>query len=315
MKKLFLLLTIVAFFPVAMLGQAKKPTIMVIPSDVWCNENGLMVTIDNMGNTDYIPDYEQAVLNADLMGAITKINGLMAERGMPLKDLSQTMKSIKEDQVIRDQTMSNSSGATVAVTTKDMLLDRAKADIIIEVGWQLHKRGPQKELTYSLRALDAYTNKQIAENSGTMPPSYSSTVPVLLEEAVLEKMDGFVSQLLAFFDDLFANGREISVRLLVFDGTGVSLENEYDGEELTDIIDNWMYENTVSHRYNLSNATEYRLDFEQVRIPLYDERGRAMDARRFINNLRRYLKDAPYNITSKNTTSWLGKAELILGEK
>ncbi len=315
MKKLFLLLTIVAFFPVAMLGQAKKPTIMVIPSDVWCNENGLMVTIDNMGNTDYIPDYEQAVLNADLMGAITKINGLMAERGMPLKDLSQTMKSIKEDQVIHDQTMSNSSGATVAVTTKDMLLDRAKADIIIEVGWQLHKRGPQKELTYSLRALDAYTNKQIAENSGTMPPSYSSTVPVLLEEAVLEKMDGFVSQLLAFFDDLFANGREISVRLLVFDGTGVSLENEYDGEELTDIIDNWMYENTVSHRYNLSNATEYRLDFEQVRIPLYDERGRAMDARRFINNLRRYLKDAPYNITSKNTTSGLGKAELILGEK
>lgn len=315
MKKIFFILTMVALFPMAMLGQAKKPTIMVIPSDVWCSENGLMITAENLGNTDYIPDYEQAVLNADLMGVITKINGLMAERGMPLKDMSQTMKSIKEDQALRDQTLSSTSGATVAYTTKDVLLDRAKADIIIEVGWQLHKKGPQKELTYSLRALDAYTNKQIAENSGTMPPSYSATVPVLLEEAVLEKMDGFVSQLQAFFDDLFANGREISVRLLVFDGTGISFEDEFDGEELTDMIDNWMYENTVSHRYNLSMATEYRLDFEQVRIPLYDERGRAMDARRFINNLRKYLRDAPFNITSKNTTSGLGKAELILGEK
>lgn len=314
MKKIVLILTIMMSIPMLGLGQAKKPTIMVIPSDVWCNDNSLMVTVDNLGNTDYVPDYEKAVLNADLMGVITKINGLMSDRGMPLKDLSQTMKSIKEDQALNDQTLSK-SGASIAVTTRDMLLDRAKADIIIEVGWQLHKKGPQKELTYSLRALDAYTNKQVAENSGTMPPSYSSTVPVLLEEAVLEKMDGFVSQLQAHFDDLFANGREIAVRVLVFEGTGISLEDEYDGEELIDVIDNWMYDNTVSHRYNLSSATENRLDFEQVRIPLYDERGRAMDARRFINNLRKYLRGEPFNMEIKNTTRGLGKAELILGEK
>lgn len=287
---------------------------MVIPSDTWCHENGYMQTYDNMGNNEYIPDYEKALLNSDLMNVITKIGGLMTEYGMPLKDMSQTLKKIKEDQVLNNATISRTSGANIAVTTKEILLDQAKADIIIEVGWVLHAIGPQKQLTYSLRALDAYTGKQVAENSGTMPPSFSATIPVLLEEAVIEKMDDFKSQLQMHFDDLFTNGREITVRLMIFEGTDITFENEYDTEELTDIIDNWMYENTVEHRYNLSKATEYRLDFEQVRIPLYDERGRATDARRFINGLRKYLK-TNFSIETKNTTRGLGNAELILGEK
>jgi hypothetical protein len=57
------------------------------------------------------------------------------------------------------------------------------------------------------------------------------------------------------------------------------------------------------------------LDFEQVRIALYADNGMALDTRRFVNDLRKKLSAAPYNIPSKIETNGLGKATLILGKK
>ena len=76
-----------------------------------------------------------------------------------------------------------------------------------------------------------------------------------------------------------------------------------------------MAENTVNHRYNLSDATDMMLHFENVRIPLYRANGRPMDTRQFVGDLRKFLSAAPYSITSKVLTKGLGRANLILGEK
>ncbi len=72
---------------------------------------------------------------------------------------------------------------------------------------------------------------------------------------------------------------------------------------------------TVKGMFNLTDGTESFAQFEQVRIPLSDERGRGMDARAFATELRRYLQKAPYNITSKVMVRGLGEAILVLGEK
>lgn len=93
------------------------------------------------------------------------------------------------------------------------------------------------------------------------------------------------------------------------------LETEYDGDELTDCIQEWLRKNTVNGNFNLSDGTETFAQFEQVRIPLNDEKGRAMDARAFATELRKYLQKPPYNITSKVVIRGLGEAILILGEK
>ena len=129
-------------------------------------------------------------------------------------------------------------------------------------------------------------------------------------------MDNFCAQLQAHFDDMVANGREVIVNLRIFDnGSGLTFEDEYDGTELVEIIDDWMAQNTVNHRYSMLDATEDYLSFEQVRIPLYRPNGMPMDTRHFVSQLRKFLSAAPYNITSKLMTKGLGRAELILGEK
>ena len=76
-----------------------------------------------------------------------------------------------------------------------------------------------------------------------------------------------------------------------------------------------MTDNTVKGLYSIDDATETHIRFSQVRIPLYDKDGRAIDTRDFTNALRKYLRKEPYNVPSKIVLKSLGESLLIVGEK
>lgn len=312
-------LMLVAMMLVASLGvfaQAKKPTLMVMPSDAWCNEHGYMQTYDNQGSIEKVPDYKAAVsTDKQLNAVISKINNLMADRGFPLKDLQQTLKAVNTD-AAEDALITSKGGNSVAESPLDRLRRRAKPDIIMELDWTVNKMGPKSSVTYNLRALDAYSNKQIAGSEGTGKGSFSAELPVLLEEAVQDHMDEFCQRLQAHFDDMMQNGREVSLIMKVFNnGSGLDFEKEYGDEELNEVIDNWLSDNCVNHRFNKSDGTETTIVYDQVRIPLYKENGQAMDTYAFARNLARFFKAAPYNIPIKTVNKGLGKCELIFWEK
>lgn len=298
-------------------SQAKKPTLMVVPADVWCHDNGYYNRTETQGTSTYIPDYGRAFQeNSDLYNVTAKIGELMSERGFPLKDMATAIKDVNRSEAEDMMISSRTTGSAITETPLERLLNRAKADIMVELSWKVNTVGPKQSVTYTLRGIDAYTNKQIAATQGTGQPSFTSSVPSLLEETVIEQMDNFLAQLQSHFDDLVDNGREVTVNVRIFDnGSGLTFESEYGDLELTDVIDDWMSDNTVNHRYNLTDASETRLRFEQVRIPLYRPNGSAMDTRSFATGLRRFLNKAPYNIPVKLLTKGLGRVDVILGEK
>jgi hypothetical protein len=179
----------------------------------------------------------------------------------------------------------------------------------------VNTQGPRKYITFVLQGLDAYSDKQIAGAQGSGQPSISADLPILLEEAVLAHIDNFNAQLQNHFNDLLANGREVTVRIRVWDSSPVNLEEEYNGKELAEIIDDWMAKNTVQGRYSNSDGTENFILFEQVRIPLYTETGKSMDTRQFVTELKKYLNAPPFSLTCKVMTQGLGRATLVIGEK
>ena len=295
-------------------AQAKKPTLMVVPSDNWCVVNRYVDSYDKGGTQVVVPNYKRALQNsADCNNVITKINSLMSERDFPLKDLSAVLKSLNDNSIM-DAMTTSSSGAGLAESPMDLIKRNASPDIVIELNWQVNTNGPKRSVTYSLAAKDSYTDKQIAGTQGTGSPSFSADVPVLLEEAVVANMDNFCAQLQSHFDDMMENGREVTMEVKVFnDGSGINLATEYDGEELTDIIDNWVSDNSVNHRYNLSVGSDNFLKFEQIRIPLYQANGRPNDARRWTKELSKELT-SKYQIPCKVDIRGLGKAVLLIGE-
>ena len=313
MKKVFIF-SIAIMLTTLSFGQAKKPTLMVVPADNWCIANNYVDKINDQGTVKDVPNYKRALQNSsECYNVITKINTLMSDRSFPLKDLSSVLKSMANNTVM-DIVTTSSSGAELAESTLDLIKRNSNADIILELNWQVNTVGPKKSITYSLAAKDSYTDKQIAGAQGTGSPSFSADLPVLLEEAVIANMDNFCAQLQAHFDDMMENGREVTMEVKVLEnGSGINLASEYEGEELTDIIDDWVSDNSVNHRYNLSQGSNNFLKFEQIRIPLFQANGRPNDTRRWTRDLSKFLT-TKYQISSKVDIRGLGKAVLLIGE-
>ncbi|WP_303316914.1 DUF6175 family protein [Flavivirga abyssicola] len=306
----FLLISVTVF------SQAKKPTLMVVPSDVWCVKNGYIMTFNDQGTIVKIPDYKKALQeNSELLQVISHINGMMAERGFPLKNMESAIKTLNSNAAEDNLRTSKNSGAGINESPIDAFKKVAKADIIIQLTWTVNKTGPKKSVTFNLQGLDSYTDKQVATAVGTGAPSFSAELPVLLSEAVLAHMDTFTESLQTHFDDMFENGREIIVRIQTWDDWDGDLETEYDDGELGDIIEDWLADNTVKGRFSTTDITESMALFEQVRIPLYNEKNRAIDARRYTRELSKFLKSEPYNIPNKLVMKGLGRATIILGGK
>ncbi|MDR1542808.1 MAG: DUF6175 family protein [Prevotellaceae bacterium] len=318
MKKLILIFATVAICLAAQAqeARAKKPTLMVIPSEAWCFNHGYTEKMDNQGTEVITPNYKVAFqTNSELNLVISKIGELMTERGFPLKDMNLEIKNMERINAMNRTMTSKTSGSDIVESSLDMLKRQANPDIILELDYTINQQGPKKSVSYNIRGLDSYSNKQVAASSNTGAPSFSADAPTLLQEAVLSNIDNFNSQLQMHFDDLFANGREVTIGIQVFSNSAVDLETEFDGHELNEIISEWLYQNTVQHRFNEMNSSENFMFFEQVRIPLFNEKGRPEDTKSFVQGLQKFLKAAPYNITSKVDQRGLGQAFLIIGDK
>jgi len=316
MKK-YIFTIALALVALAASAQIKKPSLMVVPSDVWCISNGYYTEVENMGAITKLPNYKQALQESmGLKLAIAKLNDLMAERQFPLQSLEQTIKNL-EQQRMEDNMTTSKYGNELAESPLDEVARAAKCDIILELSWDVKDFGPKHSLSYILEARDAYTAKSIGAASGTGAQSFSADVDVLLEEAIVANMDNFNNRLMDHFTEMQTIGREINLDIKVFanNAAGVDLETEFGDDELIDIINDWLQLNTVQGRFTMPYASENVANFTQVRIPVYDERGRAIDANGFAKGLAKMLKKEPYNIPCKVLVKGLGRAVIILGEK
>ena len=314
MKKITLAIFI-ALFTFASFAQpkAKKPTIMIVPSDVWCNQNGFMQEFNNQGTVVKVPDYKKAMQSdPTLIQVIAQINGMMAERGFPLKNLEGALKTLEAEAADDNMRSSSTTGGGVSSSPTDMLKQVAKADIWMQITYNVNKKGPKSSIQFTLQGLDAYTDKQVATATGNGEPSSGST-PELMQEAVLAHLDNFNSTLMTYFEDMFVNGREVVCRIKVWDDWGENLETEeYGDDELGILIEDWMSELTVNGVFNLTTSTENQMFFEQVRIPLFatDAKGKekAYDVRALGIDLRNKLKTV--GLEAKAENDGLGKVTL-----
>lgn len=293
-------------------SQEKKPTLMILPSDHWCEQRFFMTTWDNQGVKVKTADYQKAFIqDRELNQVISKIGQLLTKEGYSLKDAEQETKAVFNRIAEDNVTMSTASGSMIAESPLDMIKKRAKMDILIQIDWTINS---DRSVTFTLEAFDSYTSKRIATSTGTGKAS-NEIIPVLLENAVKSKIKDFDKQMDKYYADLNKRGREIVLTVKCWsnwDGN-MEIENE-DGDELLDVIQKWLKKNTVNGAFNLSDASENFAQFEQVRIPLCDKEGDALDARGFATQLRKHIvKEC--KITSKVMTRGLGEAILVLGEK
>lgn len=317
MKKLHFIIFTGIFLCVTtnVFGQAKKPTLMILPSDNWCEQRYFMTEFDNQGIKQKVPNYKQVFQEDSEIGqVISKIGSLMIDRGFPLKDAEQELKAIELRSAEDNMTSSTSSGSSISESPLDKLRNKAKADITIQIWWKLNKTDQGRSVSFVLEAFDAYTSKRVAASSGTGTANNTDVTPVLLQNAVLANIDPFVAQLQKHFDEMATEGREVTLTVKRWNNWDKNLETEIEGKEINDYVIEWLQKNTIKGRFS-PTPNENVNKIEQVRIPMYDSNNNAMDARQFAKGLQKYLKGAPFNFEVKLITRGLGEAILVLGEK
>lgn len=305
---LFLITTSLAF------SQAvNKPSIMVFPDDVWMNSNGFLKEVDNQGVKIMVPDYTKALLNVELGQVITNIEKMMLDRGYPLENLAQTLKSLQDAEAIKSAETST-EGTSVELSDKDKLLNTARPHLVLYVSWSVNTFGPKKSVTFSIKAVDAGTNKPAGAASGTGNELIGASLPVMLETAVLSHIDNFNAQLMTYFDEMVTKGREITVEIQVFENSPKKINSEIneDGDELSDDIQEWMKANTVNGAFTIQTKTSTLMRMTSVRIPLRGEDGAAFSADDFGTKLRKYMRKT-YQLPCSSYPVGTGKTVLVIG--
>lgn len=274
-----------------------------------------MTSYNDQGTNKKIPNYKQAFQeDTELAQVIAKLGAYMLSEGYTLKDAEQELKKLEQISAEDNVTASSSSGSDLSESPLDKLKKRAKSDIILQLWWEVNTTAGGNIIRYTLDAFDAYTGKRIASSTGNSKAS-GKFVPDLILKSVKDNFSVFNNQIDDYFNDMKKNGREVIVKIKTWKNWDKDLEEEYDGKELNEYIGNWMKKNTVKGNFNTTDNSESYILYEQARIPLFNDGGDAMDARDFVRGLQKYLKAAPFNITSKLMTRGLGEAILVLGEK
>ena len=326
MLKKLILFTFLAVSCIAASGQAKKPTIMVVPSDSWCIRNNSVHEYDNMGTIIRTPDYQKAFAeNSEIRAVVSAMADIMAEKGFPIVSFEHELNRIKNETAEMSLMMGKQEKGEIAETPVERLRRTVKADIILNIDYTIKNLGPEKQIEFNLQAIDAYSSKIISGNTGTCSFFTSSTpITTALEECILSFKDNLFYGLQNYFEDLLVYGREITVTLLRYDTCPLDFDEEYTingiDVELADIIDTWFADNAVSGKYSCHTRSSNILRFTQVRIPIYamnpiNGKETAIDADWFTRGLANMLKKEPYNLIVGRTVKGLGEVWLTIGDK
>lgn len=285
-------------------GKYIKPILMVVPSDVYCTSmNFVQSWTDETGAKRTAPDYDIFARedSRDLRLVIASLNDIFSSKGFEVQSLEYLLKSMKQE---GDETSFMAGDydldGEIAESPSDRIRRTAHVDYIVDLDFSVMQKGSQRYVTFDMRVVDQSSNaKELAHAHGDGKPSASATVNTLLEEAVLNHMDGFCNKLLDHYTYMSENGRQITVKVKRTDSSDYDFNKtsfDFEGEDtkLGDIIFYWLQDNTVDNNPTRMMSPNV-LTFNQVMMPITKVGRRnavqRMDTNDFGTMLQKFLAD------------------------
>lgn len=291
--------------------QTQKPTMLVMPSDQLLQEHGALRTQQELGKKLQIRDYNKYLLSDENSKfIISTIQQAFIDFGYPLNDLEQMIKSINDQDMIDEVSSIKKDAKTILLTT-------AKPDIILELDYNMttdrSSADREKKLTYTIRAIDAFSNKVVATIQETgMTNKDDNTAAGIMAKALKKSTSDFTKQINDYYNDIVANGRDITVRVTIDEGEPFQMDGESAlGSSYADYVIDYMKANTLMGAYNMQRNTDTELYFTNVRIKTLNDNGTQYSAYDFARELSAALnKDC--GVKSKNISQGLGEATITI---
>ena len=294
--------------------QAVMPTIIVFPADTWMNDHAYMENMNNDGETEYIPKYSDAFAqNREIGTAIQAVQKVFADQGFDHEDLQNLLKSMKAE---RAEELANAAdGDATEKGAMDELLQQARPDIRIDLDYATQAFGPKKNITFTLKGVDAYTNEQVGSIEGSIQAT-SDPVDLALRKFIAANCTDFCDQLRNYFVDLRDNGRKINVIFRVGEGSGINFIRDEIGEDedtYADFLFDWVKQHAVNKAAKKGRQTKNMVEVKSVRIPFFDEDGNPLEADDWAKGVRKAFKTETGIKVAKGQGNTLGKVNFLVG--
>lgn len=271
-----------------------RPSIMVIPSDQTLNRFKCIQTQSANGREYILRDYKKYLLKDDrAKRLISAIQDDFIAQNYPLNDFEQTLKQLDTQEAL-DMAEGFEKDA------KTMLLTTAQPDIIIEINYDTsrdkismtshnyNQRG-EKNVSYTLQALDSYTNKVVASISVSNIKGESTTQTII--DDLKDNMPKFQQDITQYFSDILTRGRDINVRIALESGCPINLTDEsIEGDTYADWINDYMKTHTVKGAYKMQRNTSKELYYVNCRIKLLNDDGTQYGVYDWTRDLQKNLR-------------------------
>lgn len=291
--------------------QQALPQIMVIPADQTIKSFGALKEKKQNGQKFIERDYQKYLLKDDRFPRLASyIQNAFNKQNYPLADFEQTLKQL-------DTQAATDMASGLRQDAKTLLLQTAQPDIILELNYYNNTSltshdYKNKNVSYTLTALDAYTNKSIATVTTSNIKGESTTE--VIQNDLGEKLPGLMKDIQNYFSDILTRGREVTVRILVDKNSNVNLQDQsIEGDTYSDWISDFIKVKTVKGAYKMQRNTNNELFFVNVRIPLLQEDGTQYGVYDFTRDLQRNLRKN-LGLQSSNDSQGLGEVVLTVNQ-
>lgn len=294
-----------------------RPSIMVIPGDQTLQNFKCLKTQTANGRDYILRDYKKYLLKDDrAKRIISTIQNEFNAQSYPLNDFEQTLKQLDTQEAL-DMADGFEKDA------KTMLLTVAQPDIILELSYDTSRdkgmsmtshnyshRG-NKNISFTLNALDAYTNKVVATMTASNIKGESTTEAI--QANIKEGMPKFQKDITNYFSDILTRGRDITVRIAVEKECKINLSDEsIEGDTYADWIMDYIKTHTVKGAYKMQRNTSKELYFVNCRIKLLNEDGTQYGVYDWTRDLQKNLRK---NLGLQCTNKAQGLGEVLISIK
>lgn len=291
-----------------------RPSIMVIPSDMVL-QNFECLQLQSSNGVNYaIRDYSSYLLKDDRFKRLAAyIQDKFNVENYPLNDLEQSLKLLNTQST-------NDVANNLSKDTRTQLLSVVRPDIILELDYQTSADGKpsltsyntlsSKNLSFTLRAIDAYNSKVVASVTKSNIKGGSTTETI--QRTLDSEMPSLMLDIQQYYSDILTRGRDVVIRITLDNKCPFNLSDEsIEGDTYADWIIDYIKAHTVKGAYKMVMNTDKELSFTNVRIALLQEDGTQYGVYDWTRDLQKNLRKN-LGVRATNRSQGLGEIELTI---
>jgi macrodomain Ter protein organizer (MatP/YcbG family) len=243
-----------------------QPTIMVIPF--------------TPSGQDLRQNFES---NELLRVAIAKVKDAFDQRGVNTIDFRAKLKQMNNAEALQSEQKKS---------IKDDVIAISGADVYVEIEANANYSSSGNSVNVIMTAYDAFSGESYANKVSNSPKFYTTNYEKLVEKAVELEVPNLLSTIQEKFADIQQNGRTITVKVGIGEKSKFKLDMEVDkeGNLLSDIIEDFIKDNSYKNKYHLQGISDNRINFDLVKVPLKDDLGNNFRLSKFASDFRKFLR-------------------------